>query len=70
MRWRSAPVRHWSPGSVAAGSVTACCMGINLTRLDAGARGLLAAEERVSGHGPAREHERVERLCWLALAVG
>jgi hypothetical protein len=39
-------------------------------RLVAGACGLFEAEERVSGLGPAREHERVQRLCRLSLAVG
>jgi hypothetical protein len=39
-------------------------------RLVAGARGLFGAEERVSGLGPAREHERVQRLCRLPQVVG
>jgi hypothetical protein len=39
-------------------------------RLVAGACGMFGAGERVSGLGPAREHERVQRLCRLALAVG
>ena len=39
-------------------------------RLVAGACGLFGVEERVSGIGPAREHERVQRVCRLSLVVG
>ena len=39
-------------------------------RFVAGACGLFALEERVSGIGPAREHERVQRVCRLSLIVG
>jgi hypothetical protein len=39
-------------------------------RFVAGACGLFALEERVSGIGPAREHERVQRVCRLSLVVG
>jgi hypothetical protein len=31
---------------------------------------LFGVEERVSGLGPAREHERVQRVCRLSLVVG
>jgi hypothetical protein len=39
-------------------------------RLVTGACGLFGVEERASGFGPAREHERVQRVCRLSLVVG
>ena len=39
-------------------------------RLVTGACGLFGVDERVSGIGPAREHESVQRVCRLSLVVG